>query len=335
MERRPARFTKIGIFLAAVAMVIPAGATAQSGNPASFSSRAQLTIRIRLMNERPPDHPIQVDLLTVSGIAITQTFTHGDGEAVFRDTPEGSYRVKVSGTEYETFTSDAFTILHNEGAHSESFQIKLKPTAAEKPNTLISSGELQVPEKAREQLQRAEKQFESGAADDAIASLRKAIEIYPRYARAYNNLGVALISKGDVSAALDAFHQSVKVDDKFLPGMINLARLELRQQDLAQAQIFAEKALTIQPLNPEALTLLANVQFYQSRYTDAVATVNRIHAVPHEGFAEAHLIAAEAYQKTGNNRQAIEECKLFLKEDPKSPRAEQVRNGIKVLETRK
>jgi Tfp pilus assembly protein PilF len=319
----------MGVLLATVA-------AAQSGNPGSYTSRAELTIRVRLANEQPPPLPIQVQLLTVNGISITQTFTHGDGQAVFRDTPEGSYRVQVSGSEYETYTSDAFNILHNEGAHSETIRINLKPSAtAKKPNTVISSGELQVPGKAREQLEKAEKEFEAGAADDAIASLRKAIEIYPQYARAYNNLGVVLVSKGDASGALDAFRQSLKADDKFVPGMINLARLQLRQRDLREAQTFAEKALTVEPLNPEALTLLANVQFYQARFADAVATVNRIHAVPHDGFADAHLIAAEAYQKSGNNRQAIEECKLFLKENPKSPRAEQVRNAMKLLEARK
>jgi tetratricopeptide (TPR) repeat protein len=276
-----------------------------------------------------------VELLTLGGISITQTFTHGDGQAVLRDTPEGSYRVKVSGSEYETYTSDPFTILHNEGAHSETFRINLKAEAGERPNKTISTSELQVPQKAREGFEKAEKQFAAGATDDAVESLRKAIEIYPQYARAYNNLGVVLISKGDIPGAVDAFQKSIKVDDKFVPGMINLARLDLRQQEPAQAQTYSEKALAIEPTNPEALTLLAHAQFYQSRYAEAAATVGRLHALPHDGFADTHLVAAEAYQKLGKNEEALRECKAFLKENPNSPRAEQVRSAMKVLEARK
>jgi Tfp pilus assembly protein PilF len=177
-------------------------------------------------------------------------------------------------------------------------------------------------------------QFEAGSADEAIKSLKAAIAIYPQYARAYNNLGIVLISKGDLAGAGKAFDDSLKADGKFVPAMINSARLSFRQQDLPKAHGFADRALTVEPLNPEALTLLANVQFYEGKYADAAATVIRIHAVPHEGYAEAHLIAAEAYRKTGNNRQAIEECNLFLKEDPKNPRAEQVRNAMKQLEAK-
>ena len=320
---------------AALLLVSASGSSQVGGNPGTHPSQADLTVRVRLQNEEVPPYPVQVQLLTIDGIPATQDFTHGDGRVDFRNIYEGNYRLKVSGSEYVTFTSEPFSILHNEHQHSETVHVALKPEAAQKAGKMISASELQVPAKAREQLDKAEKQFETGAADDALESLRKAIEIYPQYARAYNNLGVVLISKGDSSGAVEAFQKSLKADDKFVPGMINLARLELRGRELDRAQTYSEQALTIEPLNLEALSLLANVQFYQAKYADAAATVNRIHAVPHQGFAEAHLIAAEAYQKTGQNQEALAQCRLFLKENPKSPRAEQVRSAMKVLEARK
>jgi tetratricopeptide (TPR) repeat protein len=219
--------------------------------------------------------------------------------------------------------------------HTESVHISVKPEAEEKPNKLISAKELQIPEKARNLLEQAVQQFDRGAADDAIRSLRSAIATYPPYAQAYNNLGIVWISKDDAPAAMDAFQSALKADEKFVPAWINVARLRVRQHDLPQAQAALEQALTTEPLNPEALTMLANVQFYQGHYREAVETVNRLHAAPHAGFADAHLVAAEALQKTRMNRQAIEECQLFLKENPNSPRAEQVRGAIKMLEARK
>lgn len=307
---------------------------AQAPSPNTHASQSDLSIRVHLPNEQPPPYPIQVELISSSGIPITQAFTHGDGRADFRDITEGTYRVRVSGSDYVTITSDPFTILHNEHLHNESIHINPKPANDQKPNKPISAGELQIPEKARNLLQKAAQQFDNGAADEAMQSLRSAIVIYPQYAQAYNNLGVVLISKDDAPGAMEAFQKALKADEKFVPALINVARLQVRQHDLPKAQISVEQALTNEPLNPEALTLLANVQFYQGHYPEAVAAVNRLHAAPHESFADAHLVAAEALQKTGNNRQAIEQCRLFLKENPNSPRAEQVRNAIKVLAAR-
>lgn len=308
---------------------------AQLPNPGTHPSQSDLSIRVHLPNEQPPPYPIQVELISTSGIPITQSFSHGDGRADFRDVPEGTYRVRVSGSDYVTLLSEPFTILHNEHQHTENIHVNPKPSPNQKPSKPISANELQVPEKARNLLQEALQQFDAGASDDAIQSLRAAIAIYPQYAQAYNNLGIVLISKDDIPGAMDAFNSALKSDSKFVPAIINVARLQLRQRDLPKAQASLETALTNEPLNPEALTLLANVQFFQGHYQEAVAAVNRLHAVPHAGFADAHLVAAEALQKTGNNQQAIEQCQLFLKESPNSPRAEQVRNAIKVLEARK
>jgi Tfp pilus assembly protein PilF len=315
-------------------LYVPA-AIAQAANPNAHPSQSDLTIRVRLANEQPPPQPVEVELMSLSGVPVTQAFTQGDGRADFQAVPEGSYRVRVSGSGYITALTEPFTILHNEHMHTESVHISVKPEAEEKPNKLISAKELQIPEKARNLLEQAVQQFDRGAADDAIRSLRSAIATYPPYAQAYNNLGIVWISKDDAPAAMDAFQSALKADEKFVPAWINVARLRVRQHDLPQAQAALEQALTTEPLNPEALTMLANVQFYQGHYREAVETVNRLHAAPHAGFADAHLVAAEALQKTRMNRQAIEECQLFLKENPNSPRAEQVRGAIKMLEARK
>jgi tetratricopeptide (TPR) repeat protein len=315
-------------------LLVVGSAVAQAPSPNTHASQSDLSIRVHLPNEQPPPYPIQVELISSSGIPITQAFTHGDGRADFRDITEGTYRVRASGSDYLTVTSDPFTILHNEHLHNESIHINPKPANDQKPNKPISASELQVPEKARNLLQKALQQFDGGNADDAIQSLRAAIEAYPQYAQAYNNLGIVLISKDDTQGAMKAFADALKADPKFVPALINVARLQVRLHDLPKAQTSLENALTNEPLNAEALTLLANVQFYQGHYAEAVAAVNRLHAAPHEGFADAHLVAAEALQKTGNNQQAIEQCQMFLKENPNSPRAEQVRNAIKVLAAR-
>ena len=311
-------------------------ASSQNTNVGSHSSQSDLTVRVRLQSEEPPPTPLQVQLRTVDGIPLFQDFTHDDGRVDFRNVYEGQYRITVSGTGYTTYTAEPFTILHNEHSHSEVVYVvpKAKAGEASSPGT-VSAYDLKVPGKAKEKLEQAAKEFSAGRADKAIETLLRAIEIYPPYAQAYNNLGVALIGKGDLAGAAQAFEQSLKINEKFAPGMVNLARLELRQQNIERAGALADKALSLEPNSLAALAILAHVKFYQGSFGDAVGMVNRIHGMPHEDFAEVHLVAAEAYQKEGKNDEALNECRLFLKEAPKSPKAQQVRNAMKSIEARK
>jgi len=279
---------------------------------------------------------VQVQLVTDDGIALTQDFSHDDGRVEFRMINEGRYRIRVSGSGFETTTTDPFTILHNEHLHNEI--VYITPTQKAQPSSaqpLVSAYDLNVPEKAREHLEKAADAFAKGEVDKAIESIRKAIDIYPQYAQAYNNLGVALISKGDPTGAERAFADALNINDKFVPAMINVARMRFKTQNLVQAAELVQKSVALEPNNLEALALWANIAFYQGNYSDVTNAVNRIHALPHEGFAEAHLIAAEAYQKQEKNDQSLNECSLFLKEAPNSPRAEQVRRGMKVIASRK
>jgi hypothetical protein len=327
------RVREIGLI---VLGLIQTHALAQAANPASRPSVSDLSIRVRLASEQPPPTAVQVEVLTENGLPAYQDFTHADGRVDFSLVPEGRYRLRVSGTGYETLVTEPFTILHNEHQHTEI--VHIKPTSKDErtsPESVISAYDLSVPKEAQELVDKASELFANGEDDAATKALRKAIAIYPKYARAYYNLAAVLARKKDVQGAREAFEQSLQINDKFVPSMIGMARMDFAVPDLPKALQWVEKATAIEPNNLDALTTLASIQFYQGNFTDSVATVNRIHALPHRGYGEAHLIAAEVYQKQGENAKALAECALFLKEDPQSPKAEQVRRGMKVLAERR
>lgn len=308
----------------------------QAINPNNYSSRSDLVVRVRLRSEKPPAKPIEVELCTLDGVARFETFTHGDGRADFHDVVEGKYRIRVQGAGYVTYLSEPFEILHNEHSHAEVAYISELPAkdAATSPPT-ISMYDLNVPDKAKAQLEKAEKAFAAGNVDESVLAIRKAIQIYPPYARAYNDLGVVLMSKGDTGGAKQAFEQSLKINSRFEPAMVNLARLQLKSQDLQAAAETIQNAVDIEPEDLGALAILANVQFFQGKFDAALGTVSQVHTVPHSNYVDVHLIAAEIYQKQGRNPEALNECRLFLAEAPKSPRVEQVRKAMAVIEARK
>ena len=51
----------------------------------------------------------------------------------------------------------------------------------------------------------------TGSADEAVSYYRKALDVDPSYAMAYNNLGVHHLKKKDTELALKCFRQAVSV----------------------------------------------------------------------------------------------------------------------------
>jgi tetratricopeptide (TPR) repeat protein len=313
-------------------------AAAQGQNvPSAPESTCVLTVRIKLHNERSPIEALEVQLLTRTDIAIYNAYTHGDGSVEFRDVHPGAYKLKVIGDKYETAMSEPFEIERNESGKIESMYIT--PKASEDANVsgppLIAVSEMNVPDKAKSQLDKGMQAFAQGKADTALEHIRKAIQIYPAYAQAHNNLGIVLVSRGDDDGAKKEFNEALKINEKFTPPLINLARVALKEHDVQQADGFLQKSIKLGAKNAEALSILANVRFIQGRFTDALQAVNDVHAVPHQNLAEVHLIAAEIYQKESHNEDALRECQTFLTEAPNSPKAGQVRKAMAVIETRK
>ena len=331
--RQPAGWTLVIVIALCLAK---APLSAQIPSPNNYVSSSEVVVRVRLRSEQPPSLPVSVQLCAFDGVAVSETYTHGDARADFHDIKEGRYRIRVQGKGFVTYTSEPFDILHNEHSHNEVAYIDPTPEArGTSPAATVSTDDLNVPDKAKSQLEKASKAFSAGKVDSAILDIRKAIEIFPRYTQAYNNLGVALISKGDQTGAIQAFEESLKINERFTPARINLARLHLKAQNLQGAADSVQKVLEAEPRNLEALAISANIQFFQGRFDDALSTVRRIHAVPHADFADVHLIAAEVYQKQGNNAMALQECRTFLAEAPKSARVPQVRQAMAVIEARK
>jgi tetratricopeptide (TPR) repeat protein len=130
----------------------------------------------------------------------------------------------------------------------------------------------------------------------------------------------------------EAFEKAVALDPNYAEALINLAKLRLREKNGAEAEKLLTRATLAAPANPEALTLLAGVQFAADRYEEAAATATKVHALAdHEKFAVAHYIAAEAYARLHQDAEAMAEYTIFLKEAPSHPLAEKARAALKSL----
>src|SRR2546421_7755761 len=155
---------------------------------------------------------LKVPLLTVRGVqSVVYTGTQGSFE--FTELTPGNYEVQVEsvGAEYQV-VSQAVQVF--KGTPSV-ISIPLNDRSTANDNSAkgsISVSELgaDIPKSAKKEFEAATKAADSGKPEEAIAHLRKAINIYPNFVMARNNLGVQLLAAGRLDEAVTELEAAIK-----------------------------------------------------------------------------------------------------------------------------
>lgn len=297
----------------------------------------QLTIRVRTPQDREYNRPLLVQLLSREGSPIAAAQTNGTGSADFQVMSGGAYRVQVSGEGVET-TSHEFRISFGEQVHMETVSVKAsaptnQPQQSQGTSPTISLAEINVPDRAREELQKGMEAFAKGDMTKAQQKFEKAISIYPQYARAYAAEGIIAVKSGDHTKAKSLFAKAIEVDDKFVPAYLDLARADFQDKNYIEAESLLRKVMALNPSIPDAVALLASTEYMNKEYDKALADAQRTHTLPnHEQFADVHLLAGKILEMENRPQDAIMEYKLFLKESPNSPQVPRVQQELAQLE---
>ena len=76
-----------------------------------------------------------------------------------------------------------------------------------------------------------------GQLQDAPSAFQKAVEAYPRYSEAYNDLGVVLEALGNGTAAQAAYLLALQIDPRFGAAYSNLAAFYEREGKIKEASV--------------------------------------------------------------------------------------------------
>jgi len=91
-----------------------------------------------------------------------------------------------------------------------------------------------------------------GKVDEAIARLRRALEIWPHNATAENNLGAALLSQGKLAEAISHFRQALESRPDYVDAHYNLGDVLLSQGNSEEAISHFQAVLRLEPDNADA-----------------------------------------------------------------------------------
>jgi tetratricopeptide (TPR) repeat protein len=221
------------------------------------------------------------------------------------------------------------TVKPKAGAAQNAGSSSSAPVTSNAPVT--SAAELRVPSSARKAFDKGMTAWQKQDYPKAAQEFEKAVAAYPEYDTAYNNLGVMYAHLNQNDKAMAAFKRSVELNDKNADADRNLARMFLREKNFPQAEELLKKCLAVQPADAATLTMLAIAEIEDGKVDDALRDAQRVHALPHEGYAVAHYVAGQVLEDKHEYQQAKAEYETYLKESPNGPDVAQVKSALERL----
>jgi protein O-mannosyl-transferase len=91
----------------------------------------------------------------------------------------------------------------------------------------------------------------AGDCPNAIPAYQRAISLDAREPRPYTNLGICLATTGELSQAEGALRRAVTLSPRDVRPYNNLANVKILQEDLPGARLWVDRALQIDPANPQ------------------------------------------------------------------------------------
>ena len=268
----------------------------------------------------------------------TQEVVFTDSQGLFdvRGLTSGEYTVEAEGDglRYEVSTEHVQVY---KGAPSI-VTIVLKEKVADgktKPgNDVVSVGEMDkdVPAKAKKEFKLASQLAKDGKNSEAIDHLKKAIDIYPNFMMAHNDLGAQLLERGDLDEATVELRRAIEIDTQAFNPYLNLGIVLLRQQRFAEATDTLRKALSLESNSPAAKLYMGLALKAMNELDEAERELKGAYNLGGASYAVALFHLGEVYIDKGERELARQALEAFLRDAPGAPNAAQARKLIGLLQ---
>ena len=195
----------------------------------------------------------------------------------------------------------------------------------------VSARDLSIPESAQKEYHKAQQVLGKRDTAKAIEHLKRAVEIAPLFAQAWNNLGTIAYHEQRYEDAAGYFRRSLQADPSAYEPLVNLGGVLINLDNLDEAYTFNLHAVLRRPKDP-----LANAQFGMTylrmgkldlaeKYLLEARRLDPAH------FSNPQLLLAEIYFREKRFAESAAQLEEYLKYHPDSPNARQMRENIAKL----
>jgi len=320
--------------------ILTVGQTPRPTNPVTSSEPGISTqvgsIKGRVVSENGSfvSQAVRVTLSSPRG-SLGSVYSDNQGGFEFTGLTPGEYTLEVEGDRliYETASEDVEV---RRGAPTVlTVVLREKSTdGGPKPASKITSvSELSndVPAKARKEFLHASALAKEGKASEAIEHLRKAIDIYPNFMMAHNDLGALLMDQGRLDEAVAEFARALQLDSKAFNPNLNLGIARVRQQRFAEALTLLRQAVSLDSNAPAARLYLGIALQNTNSLDDAKRELRAAYELGGAPYAEALFHLGDVYLNSGERELARQAFETYLRIAPQAANASQAKQLLSIL----
>jgi cytochrome c-type biogenesis protein CcmH/NrfG len=172
------------------------------------------------------------------------------------------------------------------------------------------------------------------ALDEAEKHFAKAVEVYPKYAAAWTELGQVYETQKKFAEARKAYEQSVAADGKFVPPYHRMAVLALRDANWQDLADMSDKVLRLDPYTYPDAFYLSSVGNLQLNHLD-IAEKNAREALKLDTRKQnprIHYVLGLVLAQKRQFGSAAESLRTFLEASPDAKDADQIRQQLRQIE---
>jgi tetratricopeptide (TPR) repeat protein len=278
------------------------------------------------------DTDIRVQLSEQLGGLIAEATPSHEGKVVFSVCKLNRYSLRVTGSKIQEVSIESVQPAKGDRLLTIVLHPKLSKERQKARDAAVSAARLRVPKKAQKEVEKGNRAWKDEKLDLARKHFEKAIQIYPQFDEAENDLGLVLMQQGERQGAQAAFERAVAANGKYAPALVNLAKLAFDSKQYADASRFAKQALTVEPLSPAGLFVATEAAFFLKHYSETISYAKTLHTLPHSKYALAHYLSGKALEAQGQIPEAAMEYQTFVDEDPSDPNATRARELLALLQ---
>jgi tetratricopeptide (TPR) repeat protein len=297
--RRCSRLAGIGLL--AAAMVLAQPSSAQRG----------VVVRGEISSSAPIVGTLTVELESNGSASAQSTVVNPDGTFEFRYASPGAYDLRVTALGGATIHQEFVNI----GGPNQVLSIRLPdraPSASRSADSTISLQQLnhKIPPQAQKAFTKGQQAVAKGNQQQAAEYFHQAVTVDPEFVDAYNELGAAEASLGELPQAAEEFQKAIDLVPEHRLALPNLSIVLAKMKRFREAADVARRALKVVPGACKIQYVLAASLIAEHGYTDeALDNMQRAAAeIP-----RAHLVAADLLVERGRRQDAVRQLEEYLR----------------------
>lgn len=344
MKRKTPSFLSLMILAFGLMVCLPFVSSEASG----LFAQNRISGFIFGLNRQPLDG-MNVELLNDRLSAVGRTRTTGSGRYTFETYAEGvlTVRVYTSGTDYEEqeksveiqnvsiSTSGGGTKRSGFANEQLDFYMRLK-SGVIPANVVVFAQD--VPAEAKKLYEKAVSDLDSKRTNEALAELRQAIEIFPKYYMALELLGTEYVKLRRPEAYMAAemlLTAAVAENPRAFKSWYNLAHARYELSKFADALTSVQKAVELNSNSPEAVFLYGVLLMKAKKFPEAEKQLIKARDLSKDKIPSVHFELAMLYANEMKRfADAAKELKTFLKAQPDYKDAENMKKLIAQFEAK-